>query len=55
MKIGNNKFRCDWDGTEFTQVIKKCDGAGNKGSGSDQAVCPKCGMFISQKEISEYK
>lgn len=53
MKIGKNKFKCEWDGTEFEQKIKKASGEGKKGSGSDQAVCPKCGMFISQKELKK--
>ena len=55
MKIGNNIFKCDWDGTEFFQKVKKSVGKGKKGSGSDQAVCPKCHMNISQKELKDYK
>jgi len=50
MKIANNMFKCDWDGTEFFQNVKKTEGNGKKGRGSDHAVCPKCFMLISQRD-----
>ena len=55
MKIGENKYRCDFCGNVVTQSVGKVKGSGNKGTASDQVKCLRCGNYISQKTKQGFK
>ena len=54
MKIKNNLYFCPWCNKNFEQTIGRT-GDGKKGVGVDQAVCKKCGNYVSQKTKLEMK
>jgi len=55
MKIGENKYRCDFCGNIVTQAVGKVKGGGKKGTASDQVKCSTCNNYISQKTRQEMK
>ena len=55
MKIGNNKYRCDFCANVVEQAVGKVKGNGKKGTATDQVSCLRCGNYISQKTREEMK
>lgn len=55
MKIGDNKYRCDFCANVVTQAVGKIKEAGKKGIASDKVKCLRCGNYISQKTKQEMK
>lgn len=55
MKIGDNKYRCNFCANVETQSVGKPKGSGKKGTATDQVKCSKCGNYISQKTRQEMK